>query len=90
MLGRGNKNMKRAEIARAQTNKQREIIENHRVTLDVFSKISESVSNGEYTVSCIIPTQHLDSIKSKLEEEGFLVTSLSTNKSELTKIVISW
>lgn len=82
--------MKRAEIAREQTNKQREIIENHRVTLDVFSKINESVFNGEYTANSIIPTKHLESIKSKLEKEGFLVASLSTNKSELTKIIISW
>lgn len=83
--------MNRAEIAREQTNKQRQIIEYHRVTMAVFNEINNAVSNGEYKASCLIPDSCFEQIVNNLREEGFIVEELKVDGSWTNKrIIIFW
>ena len=83
--------MNRAEIAREQTKKQREIIEYHRTIMKVYSEINQSVGNGEFKAVCTIPALCIEQIVNDLIDEGFTVEEpMTTHHYGLKKIIIRW
>lgn len=82
--------MNRAEIAREQTNKQRQIIEYHRTTMSVFNEINNAVSNGEYKAICTIPVTCAEQIVKNLSDEGFEVEESPMPHYGVSKIIIRW